>query len=145
MSKKKYRDLESYTHRYRKKGETNKKFRNLNILEILAKDLIHSSKKERGKYEEEKRYKIKKTPHFFLEVLQVLCPKIEKLHLCMTFPETFFPISRFRYRVQQYQWKEKDRERKNKKRDYRSCLILRADIFFFLQLYFVLYILKKDI
>jgi len=32
----------------------------------------------------------------YLEVLQVLCPKIEKLHLCMTFPETFFPISRFR-------------------------------------------------
>jgi len=32
----------------------------------------------------------------YLEVLQVLCPKIEKMHLCMTYPETFFPLSRFR-------------------------------------------------
>ena len=32
----------------------------------------------------------------YLEVLQALCPKIETMHLCMTFPETFFPLSRFR-------------------------------------------------
>jgi len=32
----------------------------------------------------------------YLEVLQVLCPRIEQMHLCMTFPETFFPLSRFR-------------------------------------------------
>jgi len=32
----------------------------------------------------------------YLGVLQKLCPNMEKIHLCMTWPETFFPISRFR-------------------------------------------------
>lgn len=31
-----------------------------------------------------------------LEVLQKLCPRIQTIHLCMTWPETFFPLSRFR-------------------------------------------------
>jgi len=32
----------------------------------------------------------------YLEVLQTLCPRIETMHLCMTYAETFFPLSRFR-------------------------------------------------
>jgi len=32
----------------------------------------------------------------YLEVLQKLCPKVSRLHLCMTWPDTFFPLSRFR-------------------------------------------------
>jgi len=32
----------------------------------------------------------------YLDVLQKLCPELERMHLCMTWPETFFPLSRFR-------------------------------------------------
>ena len=31
-----------------------------------------------------------------LLLLQKLCPHISKIHLCMTWPDTFFPLSRFR-------------------------------------------------
>lgn len=32
----------------------------------------------------------------YIEVLQKLCPHVARMHLCMTWPETFFPLSRFR-------------------------------------------------
>jgi len=31
-----------------------------------------------------------------IEVLQKLCPHVARMHLCMTWPDTFFPLSRFR-------------------------------------------------
>jgi len=32
----------------------------------------------------------------YLEVIQKLCPRLSRIHLCMTWPDTFFPLSRFR-------------------------------------------------
>ena len=31
-----------------------------------------------------------------MQVLQKLCPHVARMHLCMTWPDTFFPLSRFR-------------------------------------------------
>ena len=44
------------------------------------------------------RFQHKKTKNTLTiyQVLQKLCPHVARMHLCMTWPETFFPLSRFR-------------------------------------------------
>ena len=40
--------------------------------------------------------KTNKNTSTIYQVLQKLCPHVARMHLCMTWPETFFPLSRFR-------------------------------------------------
>ena len=42
------------------------------------------------------RRKERRPWHQVLQVLQKLCPHVARMHLCMTWPDTFFPLSRFR-------------------------------------------------